>query len=1224
MPVDGDIILKAGLDTAGIQKSIDGIQSSISRGLKNAIRIGFGVRSVFSLLRKLRSSLISGFGDLSQVYEPFNQAVSSIMTSLNLLRNSFAAAFAPIIETVAPILVTFINLVAKAVATVGQFIAMLTGKQYVQAATTQVDYAASLDKSSKSADSAAKSTKKQTKAQKELNREITHFDDLVILHDKNKDEDTSAPVTSGGGGGGLTTVPIGNAVSQFAKDFLAAWEKADFTDIGRKLGEKLKNALDNIPWDTIKSTLSRIAQSIATFLNGFMSTPGLYYTIGQTVAEGINSAFTFVYSFITSFNWHTWGLAIEAKILGLLRTIDWPLIYSTMSALGAGIGEALETAFNNPTIWTEMFTFFSRAATALLTGMLTFLYSINWGAFGTSIGTGLNRGIEAFPWSTLAVTLIKLINSIFTAWYSFVTTFDFTKFGTHIGTTLSTTIKGINWKEGGASVAKTIEGLFEALDGFITTTDWKALGQAVIDTLEGFFEEFDWGTISQTLSDAVVGLFNALTGAFEEVDWDNLGANITDAISTFLDEFDWEAMAEAAGELIGAAFKALVEIGSDLWNTLKQFGKDIINGGFAGIKERLAIVGTWIKTNILDPFIQGFKNAFGIASPAETMKPLGSNIILGIFEGISRVLTGMPTWIKTNIVDPFINNIKSLFGLDGQESALIAIGKDLISGLKAGVGSIMTNITDWIRTTITDPIVNGVKSLFGLDGRECVLIAVGKDLIGGFKAGVGTIMKTITEWLKTSITDPIVNGIKSLFGLDGQESVLVSVGKNLLEGLKQGLLDAVSGIGEWIDNNVTGPICGFFESLFGISSPSTVFAGYGGYLMEGLENGISDNVDLPKDALDTAKSTMQNTFGALSELLAWAKLGSDIMSLGLKAGIIAMTPSVITIVTTLESDMRNIFTNKNNSWKAAGIGLINYLKQGIVSERDSAINVVGSLADALTTKISEYNSAFQTAGDNLMTSLQLGLNRSSNKPVTTMGTIMSNMYNKADSVGFYMVGDNIATGIYMGLFDNKQWLYTLAWNTAVGMYNKACQALGISSPSKKFAWVGEMITNGLGNGITDNQDVAVDAVADMTDALTDEAQKAKPTIEISTAIEDWISELDNVLTRFSNTVIDKFDSLINTLSQLDIMSASLPAVAQGMVIPSSMQAANSSTDNMSNMMNMLENLVSNQMTAEDLRPLLVEMFTDYMNLGWYIGDEQLARHVNNGNLILGRRYSIIK
>ena len=49
-----------------------------------------------------------------------------------------------------------------------------------------------------------------------------------------------------------------------------AWADADFTEIGRMFGEKLKEALENIPWDGIKATLRKIAKSIATFLNGFL------------------------------------------------------------------------------------------------------------------------------------------------------------------------------------------------------------------------------------------------------------------------------------------------------------------------------------------------------------------------------------------------------------------------------------------------------------------------------------------------------------------------------------------------------------------------------------------------------------------------------------------------------------------------------------------------------------------------------------------------------------------------------------------------------------------------------------------------------------------------------------------------------------------------------------------------------------------------------------------
>jgi hypothetical protein len=96
-------------------------------------------------------------------------------------------------------------------------------------------------------------------------------------------------------------------------------------------------------------------------------------------------------------------------------------------------------------------------------------------------------------------------------------------------------------------------------------------------------------------------------------------------------------------------------------------------------------------------------------------------------------------------------------------------------------------------------------------------------------------------------------------------------------------------------------------------------------------------------------------------------------------------------------------------------------------------------------------------------------------------------------------------------------------------------------------------------------------------------------------------------------------------AQLGNIQTSIPAVAQGKVIPSSIQESNSTNDTMASMLDMmqdLQSLASDRMDISDLRTLLVEMFTRYMN--WSIGDEQLARHVNNGNLLLERRYSTIK
>ena len=815
---------KLGNAIANVGKKSKSTNVSLSGGFKTMLKYGLGIRSMFVLFNKLRNAIKEGFGALAEQDAAFGQTVNNFKAALTNLKMSFAAAFAPIAETVLPILTNLINTLATAISKIGQLVAALSGKTtYKRAITSQ---AAMADNTSNAADA----MKDESKAAKEAQKTLAGFDDVEILHDNSSNLD-QGQTAGNGGGGGFEELPIDSKFADLAKKLKDMWKNADFTELGRMLGQGLKDALDKIPWDYIKQVAAKLGKSIATLFNGFLEVPGLFTTIGKTIGEGINTIFEFLDAFASNFHWASLGQAIKDAILGMLNTIDWPLIYHTMATFGEGIGTALETALNNPEIWSGIFTAISLGLGAIITGIDEFLKAVNWGELGANIGNGLNAGVEAFPWNLLSETLINLVNGAFDLWYNFVTTFDFKKFGSHIGTALSTAIKGINWTEGGASVAETIEGLFDALNGFMENTDWKALGAAVIDAIGGFFNEFDWSTVTEFLSNCIIGLYGALAGAIEEVDWTALPGKIVEAIGSFLKGFDWAEVAEAVGELIGAEFKALIEVKSTLWEAMKSFGKNIMEGGFQGIKDALASIGEWIKTNIFDPFIAGFKAAFGIESPAKEMKPLGGYIIKGMLQGIIDGLVNIGTWIKTNIVDPFVSGVKSMFGLDGEESVLVSVGKDLIAGLKAGIGAVMTGIGDWIKTVIVDPFVSGVKSMFGLDGEESVLVSVGKNLLEGLKNGLLDKMTGIGDWISTNITGPICGFFMDLFGMHSPSTVFKEYGGYLLEGLKNGLLDKMTGIGDWIGTNVTGPICGFFMDLFGMHSPSTVFKEYGGYLM---------------------------------------------------------------------------------------------------------------------------------------------------------------------------------------------------------------------------------------------------------------------------------------------------------------------------------------------------------------------------------------------------------
>lgn len=97
--------------------------------------------------------------------------------------------------------------------------------------------------------------------------------------------------------------------------------------------------------------------------------------------------------------------------------------------------------------------------------------------------------------------------------------------------------------------------------------------------------------------------------------------------------------------------------------------------------------------------------------------------------------------------------------------------------------------------------------------------------------------KAAAEW---------VNGVLDKFREKRQE--FFDAGKNLIQGFIDGIKDlrdkAISAVTGIADSAVDK-----FKTLLGIHSPSTVFAGLGGYLVEGLANGISAAKELAENAM---------------------------------------------------------------------------------------------------------------------------------------------------------------------------------------------------------------------------------------------------------------------------------------------------------------------------------------------------------------------------------------
>lgn len=120
-------------------KRTNTVLGQFSTRLKSLLSGMFIFNAISAGFRKLFSGVGESFKNFYNYSSSFRKSVDSMRTSLLQLKNSFAAAFAPIVSVAIPYLEKLIAYITKAVNSIGQLIAALLGKKtYTRAIRTSV------------------------------------------------------------------------------------------------------------------------------------------------------------------------------------------------------------------------------------------------------------------------------------------------------------------------------------------------------------------------------------------------------------------------------------------------------------------------------------------------------------------------------------------------------------------------------------------------------------------------------------------------------------------------------------------------------------------------------------------------------------------------------------------------------------------------------------------------------------------------------------------------------------------------------------------------------------------------------------------------------------------------------------------------------------------------------------------------------------------------------
>lgn len=290
------------------------------------------------------------------------------------------------------------------------------------------------------------------------------------------------------------------------------------------------------------------------------------------------------------------GQIFGTKLNDALNQISWGPIQETAQKVGKSIGTFISGFVEVPDLGTNIGKTIAGAVNTGVGGINAFLDNTRWDSVGKFIGDGLNGAVDTIDWPGIGHLYAQKWNAIFTTIGESARTFKWSDFGKNLAAGVNQTIADFDWAGNGARIGDLAKGLLDTISTFLEQTDWRKLGESI----RTFVVSIDWTGIVNEL----VRGFGAAAGALGAL----IGGLIGDAIKDAKKYFQ----------------KKAEECGGSLWK-----------GVLKGILDAIMNVAVWIKKNICDPFMKGFRNAFGIHSPSTVMAEMGKYLIEGMLNGIT-------------------------------------------------------------------------------------------------------------------------------------------------------------------------------------------------------------------------------------------------------------------------------------------------------------------------------------------------------------------------------------------------------------------------------------------------------------------------------------------------------------------------------------------------------------------------------------------------------------
>lgn len=649
--------------------------------------------------------------------------------------------------------------------------------------------------------------------------------------------------------------------------------------------------------------------------------------------------------------------------------------------------------------------------------------------------------------------------------------------GQQVNKAVASFTKWISWDNLGKSITEFCDGFCELFNSLIDTINWENIGRmfgtginTIVNTLYLLFTGIDWERIGKALA-------QGLNGLVYSVDWDKLGHTIgaflqahIDALYGFVTTADWPAIGKALADgVMGIVYSV------DFPKFQAALGK--------GLSGAISSVHTFVKNidwhklgDTIAKSINAFFNNINWADFGMTL----SDAAHGILDTLLTALRGI-SWgqIGTNIAT-FIKNI-DWWGVAGSLLQTIIAA---VHGIGSGILSLAADLGEWL----WDGFCNGVRDFFS-------------DPIG---------------FLRSVIVDPIINGIKELFGIHSPSTVFAEIGGYLIEGLKNGIAKTIKGLVTAIPKLFSGLVKAIGNVWTDIKKKA-------GKAWDGITKSLGDTWSNLKDSAG-------NFFGKIGDKISSVWNGSDKdtkSAWGSIKGVVANSIDTVRNDVSVNSEkagkaIEKNFNNARDSLIGANRGMSNDTKNAWGPLVTFMSDKCGSIKNDISRTFKDSKNIVDSSSKSMKSSVTSNLSATSK---WISGTMYSDMYNKAKGM--------------MNNFKNGSGSVNVK-STVQSCVNKATSWLsGLGGSS--YTWGGHMIS-GFANGIQDYAYKVTNEVKKAANIVASWLHFTRPDIGPLREYEQWMPHMMEGLGKTLAASTPRFIGQVKSLSQS--MSGAMQAALQ--------------------------------------------------------------------------------